>query len=319
MIKRAWMVLLLLTTIAAGDQAGAQTIGGPTLYRLDQTSSYVQGCFAPCLCPIMLDRPVKGTFLLTPTGFNGLFETYSVTEVNWLVSINGTNQIVTGSGTYKIGGEVALQQELSLDLRIGQGQVEHFDSGLAAVTAPFPEIKVTISLHGQVCFDTVFSVSASPAPLDQILPYRLLANSTFERGCFGACECPLGPLEPILGTFAVVPLEATLPSRQFAVINVNWLVPEVSGTIPVNGLGFYEISGKSALEQELSLVLNIGNEAPAFFDSGLVADGSNFPLLDVGISVSGAICFNTWIDLHAGPASVSPATKAEPAALMSRE
>ena len=33
----------------------------------------------------MIAVPVKGTFVLTPTGFDGLFDTYTVTDVNWLV------------------------------------------------------------------------------------------------------------------------------------------------------------------------------------------------------------------------------------------
>jgi len=78
--------------------------------------------------------------------------------------MNGTNILVTGSGTYKVGGEVALQQELSLDLQLGGSMVEHFDSGLAAESALVPQIKASISTNGQFCFDTVFNVSASPAP-----------------------------------------------------------------------------------------------------------------------------------------------------------
>ena len=107
--------------------------------------------------------PVTGTFLLTPTGFDGLFNNYAVTNVNWDVSIGSTDTVVTGSGTYKIGGEVALEQKLSLDLQMNGGASEHFDSGLVVGPAPFPDIKVSISLHGQVCFDKVFNVSASPA------------------------------------------------------------------------------------------------------------------------------------------------------------
>jgi len=157
-------------------------------------------------------------------------------------------------------------------------------------------------------------VSASPVPLDQILSYRLLAGSTYQRGCFGACECADGPLEPILGTFALVPLEGTALSHEFAVVNADWLVLDPSGTIPVRGLGTYRMGGKFALEQELILVLNVREKPPVYFDSGLVSGGSNFPSLDIGISVSGAICFNTWIDLHAAPGLVRPA-KAKPSGL----
>jgi len=61
----------------------------------------------------------------------------------------------------KSAGEFALQQQLSLDLQVGGDKVQHFDSGLVTGPAPFPEIKATISVNGQVCFDTVFEVSAS--------------------------------------------------------------------------------------------------------------------------------------------------------------
>src|SRR3989442_6143712 len=112
--------LLLLGVVAVSTSASAQT---GTLYWLNEDSTFQQGCFPPCLCPIMIAEPVKGTFVLTPTGFDGLFDTYAVTDVNWLVSIGGTNTIVTRSGTYKIGGEIALQQQLSLDLPVGGGNV----------------------------------------------------------------------------------------------------------------------------------------------------------------------------------------------------
>src|SRR6266478_2845398 len=165
---------LILGVVAPSTAASAQT---STLYRLNKDSTFQQGCFPPCLCPIMLAMPVKGTFVLTPAGFDGLFDTYAVTDVNWLVSISGTETTVTGSDTYKVGGEFALEQQLSLDLQVGGDKVQHFDSGLVTGPAPFPDIKVTISVNGQVCFDTVFEVNASPVPLNQIRPYRLFAGS----------------------------------------------------------------------------------------------------------------------------------------------
>src|SRR5689334_9368811 len=93
----------------------AQTVSGPTFYTLNTNSSFEQGCFGPCECPVLIVQPVKGTFTLTPTGFDPLFSNYAVTDVHWSFPVNNTNRIVTGSGTYKIGGEFALQQELSLN------------------------------------------------------------------------------------------------------------------------------------------------------------------------------------------------------------
>lgn len=160
------LLFLLFGTVVA--VAADKPRGSEMLYSLNKDSSFEQGCFPPCVCPVMTEAPVQGTFLLAGTGFDGLFYTYDVTEVNWIFTVNDTTTLVTGSGTYKIGGEVALQQELSLELQMGEGgRVEHFDSGLVPVSKraslPFPDIQLTISTNGQVCFDTVFNVSASPA------------------------------------------------------------------------------------------------------------------------------------------------------------
>ena len=76
--------LMPFVVVLATCPLNAQTTNGSpaTLYRLNAESSFVEGCFPPCLCPVTIGVPVKGTFLLTPTGFNGLFYTYTVTNVN---------------------------------------------------------------------------------------------------------------------------------------------------------------------------------------------------------------------------------------------
>jgi hypothetical protein len=102
--------------------------------------------------------------LLTPTGYDGLYDTYAVTNVSWSVYIDGSEMVVTGSGTYKWGGEFALLQQLTLDLQLGGAPAERFESGLVPVAAPFPEIKVTISTTNQYCFAADFKLDASPAP-----------------------------------------------------------------------------------------------------------------------------------------------------------
>jgi hypothetical protein len=294
----AWALWLLLGVVGAGISASAQT---GTLYRLNQDATFQQGCFPPCLCPIMMAVPARGTFVLTPTGFDGLFITYAVTDVNWLVSIGGTETTVTGSGTYKIGGEFALQQQLSLDLQMGGEKVQHFDSGLVTGPAPFPDIRVTISVNGQVCFDTVLVVSASPVPLDQIHPYRLLADSTFQRGCFEACDCAVGPLDQMVGAFALVPLDTTPLFREFAVVNVRWLALDPADYIPVRGFGTYKVGGEFAVQQQLRLLLKVDSADSALFDSGLVPGGGDFPRINARISISGAVCFDTVMNIDAAP------------------
>jgi len=158
------LTLVALLSCAALTSNG-QTSNSLTIYRLNQDSTFQQGCFAPCECPVMLGSTVKGTFVLTPTGFDGQFNTYAVRDVQWAVAMESTNKLYTGQGTYKVS---AGQQELSLYLQEDGGTAQHFDSGLVQESAPFPDIKVTISIHGQVCFDTVFGASASPVHLKLI-------------------------------------------------------------------------------------------------------------------------------------------------------
>lgn len=156
------LVALLSCAVLTAD---GQTGNGSTIYRLNQGSTFQQGCFAPCECPVMVAAPEKGTFVLTPTGFDGQFNTYAVLDVRWVVPMGNTNRLYTGQGTYKVGGG---QQELSVYLQEDGGTVQHYDSGLVQESTQFPDIKVTISIHGQVCFDTVFGVSASPVRLTMI-------------------------------------------------------------------------------------------------------------------------------------------------------
>lgn len=301
-------IAVTLVLLAASGAAIAQTATDslPVLYRLDKGTAYEQGCFPPCLCPVLFNETVKGTFVLTPSGVDPLFTTYAVTGINWVVALGGTDTFVTGSGTYRIGGEFALQQELTLDLKVGDNKVERFTSGLVTGPAPFPAIAIAISINNQTCFDTVFRVQASPVPADQVVPYRLSEKSTFQRGCFGMCDCLVGPLLPIKGNFAVVSLASEAPWRRFAVVDVRWqvqrnpLAAASSGT-PIRGAGFYTFGGEGAPQQRLELLLSVGREEPARFDSGWIPGGDAFPRIDALLSQNGATCFDTVIDVHAEP------------------
>ena len=304
-IRVALLALGLAALTASAAAAQTTTAAGPVIYRLDKGSTYQYGCFAPCECPLLEEVPARGTFVLTPAGVDPLFTNYRVSDVNWMVTLQDREIRITGSGTYKIGGEFALQQRLELDLKVGDEEVQHFDSGLVTGPAPFPTISVTVSIHGQYCFDTVIRVNASPVPADQIRPYRLLSESTFQRGCFGPCLCALGEKQPIRGTFALVPLQQNPLFTELAVINVNWLVTRTTdasttGT-PVRGFGIYRFGGEVAVQQRLLLDLTVGDEPRTRFDSGLITGGQQFPRIDALVSINGGVCLDTLIDVHAQP------------------
>src|SRR5882672_1881108 len=244
------LIAAAVLLVAASAPAIAQTATDslPVLYRLDKGTDYEQGCFPPCLCPVLFQEGVKGTFVLIPAGVDPLFTNYTVTGINWMVNLGGTDTYITGSGTYRIGGEFALQQELTLDLKVGDNKVERFTSGLVTGPAPFPAIAITISINNQTCFDTVFRVQASPVPRDQVTPYRLGDKSTFQRGCFGMCDCAVGQELTVKGNFALVRLASEAPWSQFAVVDVRWLVQRTAlaasaAGLPIQGAGFYTFGG----------------------------------------------------------------------------
>ena len=307
----ALLTVALAFSVAAGALGSgvspALAQGAPdasTIYRLNADSSFQQGCFAPCLCPIFLGSDLRGTLVLTSTGSDGLFKTYAVTDVNWTVAYGDREERVTGSGTYKVGGESGAQQQLALDLTIGDDPVQHFDSGLVAGGERFPDLRLTISMNGQVCYDTVFFVDASPVPPEQVHPYVLLAEGAFQEGCYPPCRCPLFAPRPLSGTFALVALRQDPLFTEFAAVGVDWLVagaPDAPET-PVRGTGTYRVGGEFAVQQRLRLVARIGDGEPTHFDSGLVAGGGEFPRIDVAASVNGFYCFDRVIDLHAVPA-----------------
>jgi hypothetical protein len=158
--------LLLVLILVSGAAPGAAHAARARRYVLTAGSQFQSGCFPPCLCPLTLEQPVRGRFFLVRTGSQDgeLFETFAVRGVRWIVGDGSPDgkQTVRGSGTYRVGGEVALTQRLELDLSLDGAPPQHFDSGDVSADVPFPEIAATISMNGMVCFDNVFTIDAVP-------------------------------------------------------------------------------------------------------------------------------------------------------------
>jgi hypothetical protein len=256
---------------------------------------------------------VQGTFVLTADGSDGLFDKYVVNEVNWNVKLPEGEVRVSGSGTYRVGGEVAIQQQLSLDLKVGDDPVQHFDSGLVAGGGDFPKIAITVSIHGQYCFDTVIGLDASPVAPEEVHSYRLRHESSFQQACTGPCLCAPGPLQQTSGTFSLVEMERDPLFAHYAIASANWQVSgdaaTGAGSHTITGSGFYRVGGEVAIQQQMSLELKIDSQAPAAFDSGLISGGGAFPRIDIPVTSTEATCVTTTIDLHAAPTRIG---KAEP-------
>jgi hypothetical protein len=131
-------------------------------YRLVEPSAFSQGCIPPCNCPT-LALPIHGTFRLVPLAPGPLFAEFAVVNVRWTVPRSaqlGKRIRIRGSGTYTVGGEFAVEQQLALDLTIaGEGPM-HLDSGLVPGGGEFPaRIDVSI-LTGGSCMGTSINVHA---------------------------------------------------------------------------------------------------------------------------------------------------------------
>ncbi len=304
-----WVLAVLTLVFTFTARAYAQTDAASQIYRLNDNSTYQQGCFPPCECPIMEEARVRGTFKLTFTGSDGLFDYYAVEDVNWTVSLGNPERRLTGSGTYKVGGEFAVRHQLELDLSTDGGAPQHFDSGLVQGGGDFPHIAIAIAIaiNGFYCYDTAIYVDADLVKADQIRPYGLTRDTTYQRGCFPPCLCPFFQKQPLRGTLGLVRLESGPLFTEYAVVNVNWQVlsPNPKGPadgFPITGFGLYRIGGEVAVQHQMGLDLHVnGDRELTHFDSGLVAGGGNFPAIDILLSVNGVYCFDQVIDLHAKP------------------
>ncbi len=180
-ITKPCAVLAFLTLTLSAGLAAAQTNAGHNAvvaYELMAGSTWQQGCFPPCQCPITAELPLTGTFLLAPAGADMWTRYFAVTEVRWAVQSSGAAIPITGSGKYSIGGDFALTHQLSLDLKVGTAPVQHFDSGMIVGGAEFPEIHITISVNGGECYDTVIKVHARPTTIVPPWPELWFSTST---------------------------------------------------------------------------------------------------------------------------------------------
>lgn len=141
--------------------ANAQVTPPGRVYYLRVGSSEQTGCFGACQCPVLIEQPMRGRFLLTRVAPDPLFDHYTVSNVIWNVRSSG--HTYTGGGTYRLGGEVALLEQMSLSLSRNSDAPRAFDSGLAAAGPgpAFPVIRVRLEIPNQACWNTELTLNAT--------------------------------------------------------------------------------------------------------------------------------------------------------------
>jgi hypothetical protein len=132
-------------------------------YQLAEESNYQEGCFDPCMCPILLNETLAGSFVLDLISRDGEFDVYEVREIDWQFRQGEDTIHVSGTGLYLIGRQT---QSMALDLKVGDAAIQHFESGIVPLQVEFPAISIAAAVNGFFCYDFVFAIAAMPAPVN---------------------------------------------------------------------------------------------------------------------------------------------------------
>lgn len=132
-------------------------------YQLSPGADFEWGCFGNCGCGFA-QAGMTGGFWLQHRPPAASFARYDLVDVAFVVQLPHSSLSITGSGTYRVGGSSAVQQQMTLDVSFGGGPVRHLDSGLVPGGGDFPRLDVALFLHGAgACTDTMLRVRAGPA------------------------------------------------------------------------------------------------------------------------------------------------------------
>lgn len=162
-------VLLALTLFGAGLGEGlAQTpsTNQPWSYLLLNDSYLMDDCLI-CGRPT-IQVPMRGSFRLRLLEENVLSSQYAVEDIRF----HATNQRyqINGSGTFEIGGEVAVTVRMTLQVTIDDGatnKVCYFTNESSTMTRTWPMMDITLGQTNGT-FSQLFTLHISAAPLREI-------------------------------------------------------------------------------------------------------------------------------------------------------
>jgi hypothetical protein len=165
-----WVLFLVLLSVFP-DLASAQNPSEtrPWRYTLLEGSTLVDDC--PLCGRPSVEYPLRGSFDLYFDNLGPIATTYRVTNVQFYAGPKESPAFtVTGSGTYRLGGHLAVQQEMSLATEICDPvpacrDVTLTNDVLAAVNFPLIDISTT---QTQASLTAVFTMHLVAAPVREI-------------------------------------------------------------------------------------------------------------------------------------------------------
>jgi hypothetical protein len=162
----------------------------PIPFKVVEGSYLVDDC--RCGRPAVM-IPVQGSFTLTPSTVDPLFEHLLVGNLRLSGNAAGTALLVAGSGTYRRGGEVAIVEEMTLAVAIGERTAITLTSGLVVPQAAAPWLEIDLveppadrvqfyALHvvatpwPEVWFSTSAPFTPMESPGEPVSPGDLVSN-----------------------------------------------------------------------------------------------------------------------------------------------
>ena len=164
--------LLASVMLAMSERAVAQpslTASTNWTYTLLQDSQLTDDC--PICDRFTIVAPLRGKFELQLLEDNPLFSRYAVQNISFTAAApQGGTYRITGHGTYQVGGEVALVQEMSLEVEIDNGTAKtscQLTNVTGLVQRPWPMIKIQLNQTNGTPTQ-VYQLDLAAAPLREI-------------------------------------------------------------------------------------------------------------------------------------------------------
>ena len=189
---------LILASALGGAGATAQPAPGGTAwaYTLLTESTLINDC-PPCGRPT-IPLPLHGTFMLALVEEHPLFNRYELRDINFATEANPDAAYrITGSGTFQIGGEVALQQEMELHLYVDNGQTNEFlffTNSIKTLDKAWPVMDINVD-ETPGFFARVYRLHLIAAPQKEIGPLQEIWFSTANGMTSGNRTSPSNRIE----------------------------------------------------------------------------------------------------------------------------
>ena len=162
------LIVLTLSLVARTVSGQAPTTNHPWAYQLLHDSALSDDC-PICGRPTIIS-PATGSFDLRLLDSNFLSTRYAMENISFTARAAGHTYLIRGSGTWEIGGEVALRQTMFLQVQIDDGfatKLCFFTNGSFAVPRPWPMIDISLD-QTNGSFTQLYSLRLTAAPLREI-------------------------------------------------------------------------------------------------------------------------------------------------------